>query len=296
MNYPHEYLPIRQVGLRDLYKDSEPMIQNMWSEDLALLHLAGRYSDGNNIQRVFVNPSQGMDRASRANCTLTGDFDSLIGFTRDLPLKMPLSIYPVPLFSETLTRPVHVPAPLWAARQDGTLHAPHKIANLCIGKFEQRSQVRIMFPHHTNFSGTLELSQNDLQALYEDGILPAVHEVAPAYASDWPCTYAAALILARDKNNHIHKKSCDLPEASLSNFAQAVRSNLAHNPRLKEPFFMIELRGTKGAYAFDPDDPDDLEFHFNLFVERLNFSIALEDAPEEAANWYCDIGLEVSRQ
>ncbi|RPD67609.1 hypothetical protein L226DRAFT_439007, partial [Lentinus tigrinus ALCF2SS1-7] len=88
----------------------------------------------------------------------------------------------------------------------------------------------------------------------------------------------------------------DLPEASLSNFAQAVRSNLAHNPRLKEPFFMIELRGTKGAYAFDPDDPDDLEFHFNLFVERLNFSIALEDAPEEAANWYCDIGLEVSRQ
>ena len=42
------------------------------------------------------------------NVEITRDFDSLIGFSTTLPLRCPLSIYPVVPFKDTLTKAVHV--------------------------------------------------------------------------------------------------------------------------------------------------------------------------------------------
>lgn len=109
MEYPDEYLPARQVGLQDLLDYSAPMFDNDWSDDLVALQLAGRYNVNDDQQeRIYVNPTQGMEPASLATCDIKGDFDSLIGLTTTLPLRMGIAVSPVPSFRDTLKKPVQI--------------------------------------------------------------------------------------------------------------------------------------------------------------------------------------------
>ena len=112
MEYPDEYLPPLQLGLEDLVTRGAEYLGEGTSagvDKFIKLILAGRATIDHEEHRVLVNASQGDDTmVYRDEVTLTGDFDSLIGFSKTLPLRTALSVYPVPSFKHTLTKPIHV--------------------------------------------------------------------------------------------------------------------------------------------------------------------------------------------
>ncbi|KAJ3017269.1 hypothetical protein NUW54_g622 [Trametes sanguinea] len=112
MNPPDEHLRPLQLGLPDLLDRAKTLLNQGFTDEFVLLMLAGRTEEDGDRRRVFVNSIQQSSAARPNTCTLTGDFDSLIGVTKKLPLNVPLSIYPVPSFKFTLTKDVHVGIPI----------------------------------------------------------------------------------------------------------------------------------------------------------------------------------------
>ncbi len=147
-----------------------------------------------------------------------------------------------------------------------------------------------MFPNISGEGGPPQLTQQDLTFLYDKAIRPAVVAHTHSEIAHWPVSYSAALKLSRDNNGQLHTSSLDIDEWSLPEFATHLLANLADNPRLKDAFFMIELRGTKGLYPFNyRHRATEAPREWNHCIERIN----LDD--EDRANWYIDLGMEIKR-
>lgn len=150
----------------------------------------------------------------------------------------------------------------------------------------------MLFPKLRDTTGSVKLSQEDLADIYNKGILPAVVKVMPEGRSHWPPSYRAAMDLYRGPSR-LHHGSVDLPEHCLNDFAEALRTNLEDHPHLGEFWFMFELRGTKGMFSFPLNDPAARQDAFNRFVEP--FDLECEKEYGNIHNWYCDVGVEISR-
>ncbi|KAL7282808.1 hypothetical protein ACG7TL_004285 [Trametes sanguinea] len=292
MEYPDEVLPFLNLTLPQLIQRANNHIAGGWVDNLIRLMLAGRSCEnGDDIEhRVYVDPISGFDPPTGPDVTLTGDFDSLIGVTAGLPLNVPLAVYPAPPFQLTLRKPVHIT--LRVPRGDGLSDVPlHKIANVCIGSFGVRGQVRLLFPHATQDDDGPMLTQTDLADLYNIGILRSVVEIIPERRAHWPPSYAAAIARGRDQRGHLHFGSVDIERDKLDDFAATLIEKLQHHLRLKAPHFMIELRGTKGMYTFPVGDVDARTDAFN----QLGALIHWQQEEENLSRWYVDIAIEVSR-
>lgn len=165
----------------------------------------------------------------------------------------------------------------------------HKIANVCIGQFDARSQVRLFFPQVVSYDGPPRLSQEDCALIYDKGIYPAVKSVVEGDISHWPLSYSVAQTQCRDVSGHWHFGTIDLPQYCLTEFAAAVRQQLGLEGHLGTPFFGIELRGTKGRYQFLLDDEQSRRDAFNAMTANLCLN------RDDLDGWYVDVGLEVIR-
>ena len=113
MEHPDEWLEPQTLSLQQFVQRSLEFFQELEHsqtgfDNFLKFTLAGRLQEGESQRRVLVNPRHGGTILDRSCCTLTGDFDSLIGFTDTLPLKVPLAVYPVPSFKDTLSKTIHL--------------------------------------------------------------------------------------------------------------------------------------------------------------------------------------------
>ncbi len=110
--FPHEDLPLRQINFQSFVAES----QSYEHEGIKLVNLmlCGRFGElvaGGGFQtdeRIAVNPRMDGRVPPLEDLILTRDYDSAIGITQTLPFTRPLSVYPVPPFSETLKKDNHV--------------------------------------------------------------------------------------------------------------------------------------------------------------------------------------------
>ncbi|KAI5984195.1 hypothetical protein F5J12DRAFT_787609 [Pisolithus orientalis] len=94
---------------------------------------------------VTLNVLQGIQDIQ--DITITCDYDSLIGTTKTLPYRVPLTVWPAPSFRDTLTINNHVTAPAINS-QDQVVYVPmHKIPNLAFGKVANCSIIHVFFPY-----------------------------------------------------------------------------------------------------------------------------------------------------
>ncbi|KAI6142091.1 hypothetical protein BKA82DRAFT_4018243 [Pisolithus tinctorius] len=83
-------------------------------------------------QNVTLNVLQGIQGIQ--DITVTHDYDSLIGTTKTLPYRAPLTVWPAPSFRDTLT--------------DQVVYVPmHKTPNLALGKVANHSNIHGFFPY-----------------------------------------------------------------------------------------------------------------------------------------------------
>ena len=111
MSYPDEFLHPWQVGLPELNRKAHDLITAADDDSVdafVRLMLAGRVTHELSPRRVILNALQGIPTHSAADIRTLGDFDSLIGFTQNLPFRTHISVLPIPLFNRTLTKNVHV--------------------------------------------------------------------------------------------------------------------------------------------------------------------------------------------
>lgn len=123
MDYPNEDLPERQLSLLETVKLHRRAVE-VWNEkgnnagvdDRAQCIntiLCGRWHDPD--LRMSLNARQGALIPDLDDCTVTRDYDSIIGLTDHIPYDAPLSIYPVPSFKFTITRPAHIYATVYTS-------------------------------------------------------------------------------------------------------------------------------------------------------------------------------------
>ena len=115
MNFPDEFLPPMQVGIPQYVDLGRQFLDEGTPEGVDKfidLVMAGRLHLHDELYRILVNARQGAIVPAIEDCTITLDFDSLQAVSPDLPLKCPLSIFPVPDFKYTLRKPVHITFPI----------------------------------------------------------------------------------------------------------------------------------------------------------------------------------------
>jgi hypothetical protein len=80
-------------------------------EQFVRLGITGRMRRTNKVARIimtdcYVTPEQ------VSEFTIRRDYDSLIGWSHDLPLQCPVDIYMIPRFRDTLKKDIHIKYPL----------------------------------------------------------------------------------------------------------------------------------------------------------------------------------------
>jgi hypothetical protein len=164
----------------------------------------------------------------------------------------------------------------------------YKIPNLALGKASGRHVTRMMFPRlYEDGSQDRTIPAYNLSRIYDEGIRPAVEAICNPRLSHWPASYASAITKAKDKSGKLHFGTVDLSVDLLPDFAQRLKENLNRITKLKDMYFMHEVRGTKGASVHNPDTP---EARWESLEKELEFLDLQEINP---TNWYMDVGLEV---
>ena len=112
---PDHILPTENYTLSDFIQEftllNEPddngdtLATTIRSTDFAL---TGRHPDRKT--QAVINPLTNR-MPNRASPTVRRDYDSLIGFTDDIPIISPLNVYPVSRVEDTLTSNIHIKVP-----------------------------------------------------------------------------------------------------------------------------------------------------------------------------------------
>jgi hypothetical protein len=113
MDHPDEDLPEVQISLKSfvfaaqsLFPPNPELTQDL--NTFVRFVLAGRLLQNNQLSRVFVNAKQGGNSPPIHECQILRDFDSVIGVSRDLPYTVPMAIFPLASFRDTLTADNHL--------------------------------------------------------------------------------------------------------------------------------------------------------------------------------------------
>jgi hypothetical protein len=105
MNYPDEDLPELQLSLRQFVAIAGVLhAREQDSDAFVRFVLAGRWKG----HRIFINSRQDAAAPPKGQYIFRRDFDSAIGVTRDLPFIVPLAVFPVASFRDTLTTDNHI--------------------------------------------------------------------------------------------------------------------------------------------------------------------------------------------
>lgn len=144
-----------------------------------------------------------------------------------------------------------------------------------------------MFPRlYEEGSKDRSISTYNLSKIYDKGIRPAVRATCHARLSHWPPSYMAALSNGRDTNGRLHFGSIDLSADYMDEFSHYLKHFLSQDPKLKDVYFMHEVRGTKG---YTVHSPRNIQERWAALQTELSF---LDFNNLTLRNWFIDVGLE----
>jgi hypothetical protein len=107
--YPDEDRPLLQMSLKEFVKKAKDILGV--KDDIhrfCLMVLAGRVVEDGVEHRITLNARQDLEAIRPIRYKMTRDYDSVTACTKTLPFNIPLSVYPVAPFRDTLTTDNHL--------------------------------------------------------------------------------------------------------------------------------------------------------------------------------------------
>ncbi|THH21444.1 hypothetical protein EUX98_g8377 [Antrodiella citrinella] len=282
-------MALHQLSLRQFATTASRLYEDNTGDFLSFV-LSGEANDDNgDVQQYAVNALQGASPIIHDELEFSRDIDSIIGVTQTLPFKVPLSIFPIAPFSETLKKNSHITQPVLNPNGSHIAVELSKIPNFAFFKFGGRHVTRIFCPeaNSSGWSGEPTVPTDLLKKFYEQCLRPAVEEVVIGGTVHWLPSYEAVYRRSRDHNSQLHFSSTDIPLESIPLFETALVTKMALIPKFNNFFFGHEIRGVKGATRHHPRDNVDREAAFDKVCDvldptRLNFG-----------DWMVDVAIEV---
>ncbi|TFY75450.1 hypothetical protein EWM64_g8562 [Hericium alpestre] len=200
---------------RVVNQNREPLTAAFNAQRFIRYVLAGRSlnDNGQTVNRLIVNPRMG--HVVNPQFEIMRDYDSIIGVDKQIPYTIPLAIFPVPPFSETLKKKNHIEVAV-TVRGTEMMVSLHNIPNLALGKVAQRHVVRCHFPASLNQGDGVALSQPMLRDFYNKVLRPSMVEAHPFHASHYPIDYTSAFMSSGDDQGRLHNGTIDIPHHCLN--------------------------------------------------------------------------------
>lgn len=109
MDYPDELCTVSQMTLEDFVKASQFLDSQCTSDDTKFIrfNMAGRFELNGVKARIAVNSRQGNSLLGKT-LHRRSDIDSVIGVSHDLPFIVPLAVFPLASFRDTLKASNHL--------------------------------------------------------------------------------------------------------------------------------------------------------------------------------------------
>ncbi|KAG2351677.1 hypothetical protein BDR07DRAFT_1385530 [Suillus spraguei] len=90
---------------------------------------------------------------------------------------------------------------------------PYRVPNICLGIINVRTKLRMFFPALYEEEGSAKLTLEQKTTIYEDGLLPTLELLNPETLTNWPTSYASALIHVKKRNNLYQYGTHPFPES-----------------------------------------------------------------------------------
>ncbi|TFK59512.1 hypothetical protein BDN72DRAFT_905777 [Pluteus cervinus] len=228
------------------------------------------------------------------NFVVTRDYDSFLGFHRDIAISGPLSAHPISFTEDTLTANVHVS---YKFKDSGEgFEAPlHKVQNLCLGKWGTHNMVRVFIPalynHNDRTKRKSTLTQEQQAIFYEKGFRPAIEELMPDQVHEWPTTYATEFFRARARSGALKFTTKVIPANIVPRLGRAIRRALERNGTGWHIglVFLHQLRGLKHS-SIHAATEEMATVALMAFLKENNIT----DSVVSDGTWWIDVGLEIS--
>ncbi|ETW78726.1 hypothetical protein HETIRDRAFT_324013 [Heterobasidion irregulare TC 32-1] len=243
--------------------------------------------------------------------TITRDYDSLIGFADDIPLRNgSLLVFTVLSKDLTLQENIHIhvwflvgpavasvpptasflcmpPLPLnwrqWQSKQ------PHTVPNIGFAKFGEQHSICIFFPvlcDDAHTEADIYLTVEERQELYNDVVYPAARLPIPHSSADWPAGFAAETFRVTKAGGNFMQLTKLVGQYDIHPFVAALKARMDQKAWMRGARFMVQKRGTKLA-TYHPQ---------HGIAARTKLTEYLTDLDTSVGSWWADVGLEVSYQ
>jgi hypothetical protein len=141
------------------------------------------------------------------------------------------------------------------------------------------------FPGLFMDGGSAHLPAERKAEIYDDGIIPALTQVAPEDVQNWPPTYKDSLFRARNRTGTHQFGTKALASWEVDDFIRRLTESLSQrHDWAREAVFITQIKGVKEAHRHNPN-PRDSDQALTEFLSGI-------DASE--GTWFVDVGLEIS--
>ncbi|KAH0825740.1 hypothetical protein J3R83DRAFT_9955 [Lanmaoa asiatica] len=243
-------------------------------------------------RRVIIEPLRNRLRQPY-QLAVSRDFDSLISFTDELPVIQDLYLYRIFHQTLTLTKSLHVKVRMQTqpGQPPQPVH-PHKVPNVCVAQIGARHCVHLFFPALMQAAeDRADLSDDQLAAIYDRGLYPAICHLAPELATNWSPSYAAAKLRARNLNGTYQIGTHPFPGDAAHRLGYTIKRYLQTAlPWADGCMWMIQIQGVKEANTHTPNDFLESYNSFGALMDGLVRELILQ-----GQSWV-DVGLQISEE
>ena len=139
--------------------------------------------------------------------------------------------------------------------------------------------------------GRAALTEDQLAAIYERGLYPAICYLTPELATNWSPTYAAAKLRARNLNGTYQIGTHPFPGDTAYRLGYTIKRYLqAGLPWTHGCMWMIQIQGVKEAHTHAPNSIADSSTSFGALMDGLMEGLILR-----GQSWV-DVGLQISEE
>lgn len=155
-----------------------------------------------------------------------------------------------------------------------------------------RHCIRIFFPAlMQGAEGRAELLEDQLAAVYDRGLYPAVCFLAPELATNWSPSYATAKLRARNINGTYQMGTHPFPGDTAYRLGSTIKRLLqAALPWADGCTWMVQIQGVKEAHTHAAND---LLASFTSFQELMGG--LMQEVVFQGQSWV-DVGLQISQE